>query len=171
MYIYTRACIVRIRVQNSTSRAALSLIQGSSNSLVPDEWSRYCFRSSFSTLPCGGLDQSLLPEQSWLSSWILLALFLVVAPSSRLSHVPDRACCIFLVSFLNLAPSFSLWQLNRAPRMFLLSFLATFLNPALDHIELRGCLWSRFWSRFSTWLRAPVCYNCRSDRASQKSLV
>ena len=23
-----------------------------------------------------------------------------------------------------------------------------FLNPALDHIELRGCLWSRFWSRF-----------------------
>ena len=26
------------------------------------------------------------------------------------------------------------------------SFLATFLNPALDHIELRGCLWFRFWS-------------------------
>ena len=36
-YICTRACIVRIRVQNSTSCAALSLIQGSSNSLVLDE--------------------------------------------------------------------------------------------------------------------------------------
>ena len=23
-----------------------------------------------------------------------------------------------------------------------------FLIPALDHIELCGCLWSRFWSRF-----------------------
>ena len=27
-------------------------------------------------------------------------------------------------------------------------FSGNFFNPALDHIELRGCFWSRFWSRF-----------------------
>ena len=41
----------------------------------------------------------------------------------------------------------------------------------VDQIELRGCLWSRFWSRFRTWLRGLICDACRENQASSMFLV
>ena len=41
----------------------------------------------------------------------------------------------------------------------------------VDQIELRGCLWFRYRSRFRTWLRPPVCDACRENQASSMFLV
>ena len=80
-----------------------------------------------------GLDQSLLRKRNWLSSWMLLALFLVVAPSSHLSHLSIRSSFLHisgLIFELGSELQFGRHQSNRAPRMFLASFFASFSNLA-----------------------------------------
>ena len=77
-----------------------------------------------------------------------LASCLNLAQASCMFLVP------FLVSFLNLAPSSRLWHLSIRSNCEDVSELNSepgselpFATP-VDQIELRGCLWSRFWSRF-----------------------
>ena len=84
-----------------------------------------------------------------------LASFLNLAQASCMFLVP------FLVSLLNLAPSSRLRHLSIRSSFVdvsdlvsgLISGLVFQLGPELpfvtpvDQIELRGCLWSRFWAR------------------------
>ena len=79
------------------------------------------------------LTKACSETRNWLSSWMLLALFLVVAPSSHLSHLSIRSSFLH-TSGLIFEPGselqFGRHQSNRTPRMFLASFLASFSNLA-----------------------------------------
>ena len=139
IYIYTRACIVRIRVQNSTSCAALSLIQGSSNSLFLmsdlDIASLHLFPTCLGavlTKACSEKGIGFHRGCCWPCFWSW--------PRAPICHIyrSDRASYIFLVSFLNLAPSSNLGDINQ--------------------IELQGCFWPRFSRRFRTCFMLRACF-------------
>ena len=85
----------------------------------------------FPNCPVAVLTKACSEKRNWLSSWMLLALFLVVAPSSHLSHLSIRSSFLH-ISGLIFEPGselqFGRHQSNRAPRMFLASFFASFSN-------------------------------------------
>ena len=71
-----------------------------------------------------------LRRSSWTRCWSW--------PRARGSCRSHQFLVSFLVSFLNLAPSSNLGDINQ--------------------IELRGCFWSRFSRRFGTWLMRRACF-------------
>ena len=154
IYIYTRACIVRIRVQNSTSCAALSSIEGSSNSLFLMSDLDIASLHLFPTCPGAVLTKACSEKGigfhrgcCWPCFWSWpRAPVLRFRRQNRRMSVGDDSGLVFW----NLAPSSQLRCLsirssfaNVSGLVFKPGSEGSFAMP-VEKIKLRRCFWSRF---------------------------